>query len=143
VAVWSWSYHGWLVCLVLSGAVLTGWWQGTFGAFGVGFVVGGIVDVLAISLLNQILGGVTWERRSLNYEARLLLAWPVKHPQTGEVAGAFLDSHENEIDPLLRGKLRGLADGGAADRLARQRVIRTLRRRNSWWGSCVAVDGLD
>jgi hypothetical protein len=29
------------------------WWQNTFDAFGVGLIVGGLVDVLAISWLNQ------------------------------------------------------------------------------------------
>lgn len=35
------------LCLCLSGAVVTGWWQGTLDAFGVGFTVGGLVDVTA------------------------------------------------------------------------------------------------
>jgi hypothetical protein len=42
-----------IICLYLSDQVVTGWWQGTLDAFGVGFIVGGIVDVLAISALNQ------------------------------------------------------------------------------------------
>ena len=54
-------------CLYLSGAVARdgSWSQGTLDAFGVGLVVGGIVDVTAISLLNQLLTGDTdkWSRR--------------------------------------------------------------------------------
>lgn len=42
------------VCLYLSDAVAHGWLQGTLDAFGVGFIVGGLVDVLAISGLTQI-----------------------------------------------------------------------------------------
>jgi hypothetical protein len=41
------------VCLYFSEAHMHGWWQGTLAAFGVGFAVGGLVDVLAISLLDQ------------------------------------------------------------------------------------------
>jgi hypothetical protein len=44
-----------ILCLCLSGAILTGWWQGTLQAFGVGFTVGGVVDVLAISGLSQVI----------------------------------------------------------------------------------------
>jgi hypothetical protein len=44
------------------------------GAFGVGFTVGGIVDVLAISLLNQVLGGGgDREQRILNRAVQILL----------------------------------------------------------------------
>ena len=46
-----------IVCLYLSDAVVHGWWQGTLDAFGVGFIVGGLVDVLAISMLQQVLAG--------------------------------------------------------------------------------------
>jgi hypothetical protein len=38
-----------IVCLYLSDGIVTGWWQGTLEAFGVGFIVGGLVDVLALS----------------------------------------------------------------------------------------------
>jgi hypothetical protein len=43
-----------IVSLYLSYAVAQGWWQGTSQAFGVGFVVGGLVDVLAIAGLDSI-----------------------------------------------------------------------------------------
>lgn len=79
-----------ILCLCLSGAVVgPGWWQGTLGAFGVGFTVGGIVDVLAISLLNQVLGGGgDREQRILNRAVQILLrqseenefAWGVPPP---------------------------------------------------------------
>lgn len=42
-----------IICLYLSDQVATGWWQGTLDAFGVGFLIAGLADVLAISALNQ------------------------------------------------------------------------------------------
>jgi hypothetical protein len=44
-----------ILFLGLSAAVATAgsWWQSTFDAFGAGLVVGGLVDVLAISWLNR------------------------------------------------------------------------------------------
>ena len=46
-------------CLFLSGMVAASgsWWQGALDAFGVGFVVGGLVDVVAVSLLNWVVNG--------------------------------------------------------------------------------------
>jgi hypothetical protein len=35
--------------------VVHGWSQGTLEAFGVGLIVGGLVDVLALSRLNQMM----------------------------------------------------------------------------------------
>ncbi len=43
-----------VICLYLSDQVVTGWWQGTLGAFGAGFIIGGVVDVLAVSGLAYI-----------------------------------------------------------------------------------------
>ena len=40
---------GGIVSSGLSDEVAKGWWQGTLQALGVGLVVGGLVDVLAIS----------------------------------------------------------------------------------------------
>ncbi len=60
--------------LYLSDAVVgTGsWWQGTLDAFGVGFIVAGIVDVLAINGLNQVLTG-DQQRRAINLQAEAIL----------------------------------------------------------------------
>jgi hypothetical protein len=62
-----------ILCLSLSGTVAQpaqsagtsvaesqSWWQGTLDAFGVGFVVGGIVDVLALSAMGRYSTG--WQR---------------------------------------------------------------------------------
>jgi hypothetical protein len=39
-------------------------WQGTLDAFGVGFIVGGLVDLVAASLLNWMVNGVEALRRN-------------------------------------------------------------------------------
>src|ERR1700735_2122377 len=43
-----------IASLYLSYAVVHGWWQGTTQAMGVGFFVGGVVDVLAIAGLGRV-----------------------------------------------------------------------------------------
>jgi hypothetical protein len=43
-----------IVCLVVSDKFVKGWSQDTLDAFGVGFIIGGVVDVLAISSLNSL-----------------------------------------------------------------------------------------
>ena len=63
------------LCLCLSALVApTGsWWQGTLDAFGVGFVVGGVVDVLAIFGLNHIVVDEDRRREQVNQQARQIL----------------------------------------------------------------------
>jgi hypothetical protein len=98
-----------IVCLFLSGAIVgPGWWQGTLDAFGVGFVVGGIVDVLAISLMNQVLSGASGGPRNLNRLAENVVAY-------GDVDEAqyILERFEDKVDPLLRSQLRRLVDRAA------------------------------
>jgi hypothetical protein len=65
----------WLVvlgifCLIVSDKDVHGWWQGTLQAFGVGFIVGGMVDVIAISSLDRILKADQREREQFNSSAR-------------------------------------------------------------------------
>ncbi len=64
-----------VLCLFLSALVApTGsWWQGTLDAFGVGFVVGGVVDVLAIFGLNHIVVDEDRRREQVNQQARKIL----------------------------------------------------------------------
>jgi hypothetical protein len=64
-----------VICLCLSALVApTGsWWQGTLDAFGVGFVVGGVVDVLAIFGLNHIVIDEDRRRERVNHQAREIL----------------------------------------------------------------------
>ena len=52
-----------IVGLILSAKIASDWWQGTLQALGVGFIVGGVVDVLAISRLNQIIQSASDKQR--------------------------------------------------------------------------------
>jgi hypothetical protein len=97
-----------ILCLFLSDAVaVTGtWWQGTLDAFGVGFVVGGLVDVLAISGLDQ-----AQRRRENNVEARLIL----RHAEdpggkSVEAADALLNRAGHQIDRWYREELTRLIE---------------------------------
>jgi hypothetical protein len=75
-----------VLCLCLSGMVAaTGsWWQGTLDAFGVGLVVGGLIDVLAIFGLNQFLAGKDQRRQKNNRKAREILTLAGAAPLEGE-----------------------------------------------------------
>jgi hypothetical protein len=106
-----------IVCLYLSDTVArTGsWWQGTLDAFGVGFVVGGIVDVTAIALLNQILagsGGPAWKQQNSRAEDLLDMYSQTVSPNQCRLAatevGGFIEDYGDAIDPLLRARLRDL-----------------------------------
>lgn len=50
--------------MILSDEVANHWWQGTSQALGVGFIVGGLVDVLAISGHNQVMQTEEEKRRT-------------------------------------------------------------------------------
>jgi hypothetical protein len=115
-----------VLCLCLSGAVVGGWWQGTLDAFGVGFVVGGIVDVVAISKLKQVFterqrryeqelaslasrvdradraAPAMEERRPNNEQAQLLLYGPGDLSGNAAKARLLLSESGDEIDPRLR-----------------------------------------
>lgn len=119
-----------VLCLYLSDAVArTGsWWQGTLDAFGVGFVVGGIVDVTTISLLNQLLGGTGQQLKSLNRQAQHLLDEYAEEPLLHWVdaiqeIGSFIEDHGDAIDPVLRGRLVGV------QQRHRERHAQELRRK--------------
>ena len=95
-----------ILCLCLSDAVAaTGsWWQSTLDAFGVGFVVGGVVDVLAISALNQVLSGEE-KRRANNAEARAILRSGMELWSIAPAAAQLLERSGKDIDPDLRDRL--------------------------------------
>jgi hypothetical protein len=97
-----------IVCLYLSDAVArTGsWWQGTLDAFGVGFIVGGLIDVLAITGLNQALTGGQ-QRRATNREAQAILTSTIDVRVRGEQAKEFLIRNGRELYPALH---RALVD---------------------------------
>ena len=105
-----------VVCLYLSGAVVTGWWQGTLDAFGVGFIVGGLIDVLALSGLNRAIAGeqkrLENERRMNNQLAEALLR-PVRDAPTEKddtleravKAFRLMQVPQDQLDPGLRAEL--------------------------------------
>lgn len=49
------------------------WWQSTWQALGVGLMVGGVVDVLAITGLDRVAGAAERRRKIFNDELRKLL----------------------------------------------------------------------
>jgi hypothetical protein len=111
-----------IVCLYLSDAVVQGWWQGTLDAFGVGFVVGGLIDVLAISGLNQALVEGQ-KRREINFQAEQILrgvphltgaddaAAPDPELEAeAEAARKLLIQSGDQIVPQLRAELQMLVD---------------------------------
>lgn len=89
-----------VVCLYLSDAVVHGWWQGTLDAFGVGFVVGGVVDVLALS-------GLTWAvaaeqgRRAIWREGDALLYGSMDPPAKAAAIRKFLAANWIQLYPEL------------------------------------------
>jgi hypothetical protein len=90
-----------IICLYLSDAVVTGWWKGTLDAFGVGFIVGGVVDVLALSGLDQ-----AQRRRENTIEARLILNYMDPTDETAvSAANALLNHADRAIDPWYRDEL--------------------------------------
>jgi hypothetical protein len=116
-----------ILCLCLSGAVFTGWWQGTLQAFGVGFTVGGVVDVLAISRLNQVIRyedqGEQDSRRENNLKSEDFLL-DLKDPETpsetlvqGDQAERLL-SASGGVDPQFRAQLEEIARRAMPYRLA-------------------------
>jgi len=98
------------VCLYLSDKVVTGWWQGTLDAFGVGFIVAGLVDVLAITALNQVLTG---EQRQLenNLKADSILREAEKHGVDRDMVDVVRDHlllSRRQIDPRVHEQLLNL-----------------------------------
>lgn len=96
-----------ILCLCLSGAVVQGWWQGTLDAFGVGFTVGGVVDVLAISGLNQRVRAEDMRREAFNREAEsiLQLSSEVSREVRNEAAVSLLKRSKGHLDPWLHSKV--------------------------------------
>jgi hypothetical protein len=94
--------------LLVSGSEtpVTGWWQGTLQAMGVGLIVGGLVDVLAISGLNRVM----LRRARINDSwRRVLQSYQQQYPKRGneyEMAlDALVQKHWSQIqylDPDLR-----------------------------------------
>jgi hypothetical protein len=109
-----------ILCLCLSAlvAATASWWQGTLDAFGVGFVVGGVVDVMAIFGLTSILSGQTKRATRANHRAKAILAQ--KHePHTSDLYAQYLDA-------------RDLLDNnwGVLDREVRDRLLKFVDEAN-------------
>ena len=115
-----------VVCLFLSGMVAaTGsWWQGTLGPFGVGFVLGGLVDVVAVSLLSWMVNGADIVRQ--NSQQAMIIYFPeADEPQKRRKAAAealamcdgqiFDDYHDQLLKIAMTDvSSAGTADGGAS-----------------------------
>jgi hypothetical protein len=85
-----------IVSLVLSDEVAKGWWQGTLQALGVGLVIGGLVDVLAISKLNQVIQSTSdRERAKITLSAEAIVA----HIPDNDVAW-YLDWLRDDKHPI-------------------------------------------
>jgi hypothetical protein len=144
-----------IVCLYLSDAVVTGWWQGTLDAFGVGFIVGGLVDVIAISGLNQAIIAINVQqgrRQEANSEAEAMLRKPIRPVNRDDVDAIrdILRRSGSLLDPSLRRQLelRMTRISNIEKAMERQRIIaaeqqRTLDRSppsiksriSQWWNS--------
>ena len=107
------------VCLYLSDAVARSgsWWQGTLDAFGVGFIVGGMIDVLAITALNQVLTGEQ-RRQDNNLVAEMILKNNASLFDKADAATQHLIGCGRQIDP---------ADARAARNHEARRLHRTMR----------------
>jgi hypothetical protein len=89
--------------LLVSGSEtpVTGWWQGTLQALGVGLIVGGLVDVLAISGLNRVMA----QREQINDSWRTMLDSEGKYPDRAAYEKAlhtFISKHwaeQHYLDP--------------------------------------------
>lgn len=119
-----------IACLYLSEAVArTGsWWQGTLEAFGVGFVVGGLIDVLAISGLNQVL---TREqtRRENNRDAIEILDSNMSREQKADAAIERLRRSGSIRDRNLYAMLRPvLTEATDKDLEVHRRALKEPRR---------------
>lgn len=88
-------------CLCLSGMVADpgSWWQGTLDAFGVGFVVGGIIDVIALSGLNQVIAAEDARRREAERKALAILHLPENTREQAVQATDLLNSDEAMLLP--------------------------------------------
>lgn len=107
-----------VLCLCLSALVTrTGsWWQDTLDAFGVGFVVGGVIDILAIFGLTQLVNDLPRIRGEVSRRARFLMRdlsgeifpsdWEGGEPEPWEVrvdqAADFLRKNGKFLDEDLR-----------------------------------------
>jgi hypothetical protein len=94
----------------------TGWWQGTLQALGVGLMVGGLVDVLAISGLNQVIS----HRQRINDSFRMMLDSEEQYPDRAAYEKAldvFVQRHWPDLQSLDPDVRKALNASGAVNRV--------------------------
>jgi hypothetical protein len=107
-----WSRH----LVSASEAPGTGWWQGTAQAMGVGLIVGGLVDVLAISGLDRAMS----RRQRINDSWRTMLDSEGQYPDRRlyeKALDVFFDKHYSQISYLDTDVFNALGEAGCWDRL--------------------------
>ena len=92
---------------------MQGWWEGTFQALGVGSIVGGLVDVLAISALNQV-----QQRQDLKIRLVGILD---SEPFSVEDAQALLKTDRGQLDRHMVAMLESSIERGLRDAEERKR----------------------
>lgn len=91
-----------VLCLILSGAVVgPGWWQGTLDAFGVGFTIGGLVDVLLIMTITSNMAATDQRRKENNRRAQEVLRPQQDHFAQARQAAELLERSRGEMDKQL------------------------------------------
>jgi hypothetical protein len=109
-----------VLCLCLSAlvAATASWWQGTLDAFGVGFVVGGVVDVMAIFGLTSVLSRQAERGTRANQQAQAILAQE-HEPHTSDLYKQYLQARELLDD-----------NWGVLDREVRDRLLKFIEEAN-------------
>lgn len=127
-----------ILCLFLSAEVAAAgsWWQSTLDAFGVGFVVGGVIDVLAIFGLNQFIGTEDQRRQRNNQWAQeILLPLPARGDPAEDAmarveramqALGLLSACGNMMDRQLLIQLADLVRAEASESADVQRFLKSL-----------------
>jgi hypothetical protein len=123
-----------IICLWMSDAMLQAWWQGTLQAFGIGLVVGGVVDVLMITALTThgMQQAAMMRREDNNRQALDILMRAEKEGLTSELVATAKDligHSEDQIDPKLREMLRLLRYPSGPPSRARGAGAQRARRR--------------
>jgi hypothetical protein len=117
-----------ILCLCLSALVADAgsWWQGTLDAFGVGFIVGGVIDVLAIFGLNVAIKAEDEEREKFNSMARDVLELPVE------------DAQARRMQALKAGQVLS-GSGGLMDQDLKTQLNRLVTAEETVWASLIEM----
>lgn len=99
-----------VLSLYLSYAVASGWWQGTSQALGVGFIVGGMVDVLALSVVGRVIREADRRRSRINDHLRKLIRAAERDPEKMPDLDIFIKANMRDmrdLDPDLMTAVAG------------------------------------